>query len=131
MDLEDFLAHLSNTPRHRRIYYAIRRALRKPHDWENEIKWGWQRARHGYSEADTWGFDFYLSGVIAGGLQRIRDRGIGYPNGMTFEEWNAKLGEMIAGFEAARHAMHHMEEPPPEFERGAALFVQHYFSLWD
>ena len=64
------------------------------------IKCRWQRSARGWADCDVWSFDSYLSEVIIGGLTRLKERQTGYPCALTEEQWNAILGEIIAGFQA-------------------------------
>lgn len=66
------------------------------------IKHSFQRAFRGYADCDTWGFDSYLSEVIANGLKHLKKYTHGYPGDFNSpEEWEAALQTMIDGFEAA------------------------------
>ena len=43
------------------------------------IKWFWQRGHRGWAECDTWDFDSYLAGVLAGGITCLAENGRGHP----------------------------------------------------
>lgn len=61
-------------------YYAIRRFFIKIKDFFiYDIKYFIQRARRGYSEKDTWNFDFYLAKIIYEGLEYLKKNKRGYP----------------------------------------------------
>ena len=68
-----------------------------------EIKWKIQRIKHGYSDCDVWGFDYYLLDILVGGLSRLRDHRISYPgDDITYDEWTGILGDMVEGFKIGR-----------------------------
>jgi hypothetical protein len=60
-----------------------------------------QRATRGFSDWDWWSFDTYIAWVIANGLRKFRDDGIGYPGYMTEEQWVMILDIAIEGFDLA------------------------------
>lgn len=45
--------------------------------YHSRIKLWYQRARYGYSDRDCWNGDLYLSGIIAGIMQKIVSDGYG------------------------------------------------------
>ena len=100
-----------------------------------------QRADRGFSTQDTFSFDTYIAGVIAGGVRELQRRGMGCPGsfmdstGMTVEErtdrWRELLGEMAGGFEAYVEADAWGVEPPAMFPEAMGLFVQWFGALWD
>lgn len=89
-----------------------------------------QRAEYGFSEEDTFSFDYHLARVIAGGVGRIAERGHGYPEEMTEEEWRAILEEIVLGFRlyAQRKPFN---DVPPEFDRAFDLLREWWGHLWD
>jgi hypothetical protein len=108
----------------RYLWREFRHKLREP-------RYGWQRARRGYSEQDVWGLFWHLSRVIAGSTRELRDTGHGHPNGTTPEEWDEILTAIADGFEAATKD-HDMTEADHEALRKAQLlFAKHYLDLWD
>lgn len=64
------------------------------------MKWRRQRARNGYSDFDTWGFDTYLAGIIAKGCRQMAREAHGHPPGLDFEDWIVTLNQIANGFEA-------------------------------
>lgn len=103
-----------------------------------------QRGARGFSDDDTFSFDSYLAGVIAGGVRALQERGIGCPGdfmattGMTVEErtekWRELLGEMAEGFEAYLHQNEHgpwLQGPPASFTRSWDLLTEWFGALWD
>jgi len=66
-----------------RVPYRVRSWL----VWR-EWRWRWtrlrgffQRGRRGWADHDTWSFDHYLAGVLAGGLRHLADHHHGVPVG--------------------------------------------------
>ncbi len=109
----------------------------------NETRWFAQRGWRGYSDVDLYDMMSYNTAVVLPMLRWLRDNSHTFPgkiNGVaTYEEWQALIDQMIDGFEAARMIQEddyvwtpeHCEELQERFRRGAAVFVKHYFSLWD
>ena len=83
-------------------YYFWRRHVLNIPYYMRHIRWFYQRARYGVSAKDVWSFDFYLSGVIVRGLQRLRDDKFGHPGDLTEESWDAIMDTMIYTFTIAR-----------------------------
>lgn len=57
-----------------------------------------ERAMHGVSRSDVWGFDDYLATVIINGLQILREDSHGWPDGEEFptpEDWDLALADII------------------------------------
>ena len=93
------------------------------------------RGKKGYCTRDTFGFDTYLAGVIAGGVKELRDRQFGVPSNIEEEEWNTILDKIALGF--AKYAvdsdggMHFGYEKEPEFIEAMQLFQEYFPALWD
>ena len=58
-------------------YWAVRRWIKAVYRSPYRLKWWYQRARYGYSDRDWWNGDAYLSGVIAGIMEDIVNKGHG------------------------------------------------------
>jgi hypothetical protein len=67
-------------------YWTIRRGLRTAWKSPIHIKWWYQRARYGFSDRDWWNGDWYLSGVIAGIMEKIVNEGHGVANSYADED---------------------------------------------
>ena len=119
--------------------------------------WSFRRAKHGWADPDTWGFDHYLAGVIAGGCRHLQDIAHGCPmelahpdgfseNGMPiertdgidpFEEWKKILGQIAEGFEIyAKDEWWDPDNPNKDAEHekivlAKELFIKYYGNLWD
>jgi len=123
------------------------------------LKWFYQRGKRGWADCDWWGMDYYLVGIIIPMLRRLRASQMGHPVGLTEEEWGARLGEMIEGFEAAQRVLEDeyykevsgdsieaiKNATPGEirkwgelnladqklFYKKGKLFIKWFFDLWD
>lgn len=103
-----------------------------------------ERADRGWSEYDFWNFHSYHSWMMMSVLERFKT-GMGYPMGLTEEEWQGILDEMIDGFRASldltdmvtydpkiHKSYKEWEEPlRAKYERGMDLFRKYYLTLWD
>jgi hypothetical protein len=135
MDMDALLAEIPPDPWHRRLRHRVRRLY--PRALMREIKWGVQRWRRGYSDRDVWGLDSHLARVISGGVRQLITELHGHPGEMTFEEWQAILAKIAAGFEA--HMTLHEEYPDEDrgaelerqWEEGSRLFLEWFAGLWD
>ena len=133
--VEDFFNHLEddynsrNKYRRLDVYYFFKRKWDMKHRlWRVPIHW-YQRARYGVSEEDTWSFAWYLSNVIPRGVRMLRERGIGHPNGMTWEEWEEILQKIEVYL--ALHLEDNSDEYQAQVNEGLALFRTYYYDLWD
>ncbi|RLI60437.1 MAG: hypothetical protein DRO67_09070 [Candidatus Asgardarchaeum californiense] len=104
----------------RRIFWSG--LLDHPQDFQLEVKSAYERMRRGYSDRDVWGFDYYLSNVIIGGLERLKETKHGLPmecfkktdptnkHGghteeafkMAEERWNRALDTIIETFKTSK-----------------------------
>lgn len=78
---------------------------RYPRNWKNNIlrffrsfKWSYQRIVRGFADCDIWNFDYYLTQLIADGLDQLAETTHTYPGnetpeGKTFESWQEYLHE--------------------------------------
>lgn len=72
----------------RSIKYFIRDLKYLP----NKIKYAYQRVKYGYSDEDVWGFDYYLTDIILGGIKILRTNLHGHPCTLnSCEEWEIVL----------------------------------------
>lgn len=60
-----------------------------------------QRARHGYSDRDTWSLNGYLIDVIAGSVERFAELDNGHPAQLQPEEWIDILNRISGGLRSA------------------------------
>lgn len=104
------------------IKYKIRYLWEWPGDFIREIKFGVQRWKRGYSDRDVWGFDYYLTEVIIGGLEQLRKNKQGFPisvidntmpldkdgnlvedgDTLASKKWDMILDSMIATFKLTK-----------------------------
>ena len=75
-----------------RLYHWFMRSVRNviftPKCW-------YQRARYGYSDRDWWNGDFYLSGVIAGIMEDIINKGHGVSTSYDYGDWKTPIETMV------------------------------------
>lgn len=106
--------------------------MRNPRLLKRDLAEPFQRARRGYSTPDTFGFDTYLAGVIAGGVQELRDREIGHPGTLTADEWNRILDEIVAGFRQYHAADASGHDPDYDaVDHSLGLLREWWPHLWD
>jgi hypothetical protein len=67
---------------------SIKRFFDKPY-------WWYQRARYGHSDRDWWNGDWYLSGVIAGIMEKIVNEGHGVATSYAYEDWETPVDTMV------------------------------------
>ncbi len=60
-----------------------------------------QRARHGYSDRDTWDLRAHLAEVIAGSVERFAQLTNGHPAELTPQEWDDILNRISGGIRSA------------------------------
>lgn len=119
-----------------RSIYKVKEALR-------HLKWRCQRFARGYSDLDCWDIDYWFTKSILKILKQFKSNLHGHPIGMTEEEWDAVLQEMIDCFELVDRSDDGTYIDDPEErkqfnesviaakDRGLDLFKEHYFDLWD
>jgi hypothetical protein len=91
------------------------------------IYWFFQRGYRGFSDKDTWDFDYYLATVIIGGLKQLKQ--YSHSAEPTSEEFDI----MIKGFETNIEMMddpRRYEELKPIFDKGMELFHKYFNYLW-
>jgi len=86
----------------RKFKYIFQDIIDAPNDLYRKIKKMVQRAYRGWSNEDTWCFDFYLADVIENGLIHLKNTACGYPANLTEEEWNNVLKKIILTFKTAK-----------------------------
>lgn len=96
-----------------------------------------ERGRNGFATSDVWSFNDYLAGVLASGLQVLRDNLHGCPPELCSDDdetwaeegvkrWQAILDEMIVGF-----SQEDQQDPTPELQRSLDLLAKWWGHLWD
>lgn len=102
-----------------------------------------ERADQGWSEYDFWNFHNYHSWMMISVLERFKN-GVGYPMGLTEQQWSEILDEMIDGFksdiimtdminyDSKKQTYAEWQEPyQAKLKRALELFAEYYQSLWD
>jgi hypothetical protein len=96
-----------------------------------------QRSVRGWGDGDIYGLMTYHAGVTIGLLKHFRDNHVGYMDGMTPEEYDAKIDEAISGWEAKYSLLTYVYWDKPEEEKaledrwlkGYTTFLEIYDSL--
>jgi len=95
----------------RPMYWWIKRKWDWIDDKPRFVRHFWQRGCRGWSNRDTWSFDYHLSRIIVEGISYLREKKHGAPadfftSGVSdkegFEAWDAVLSDMIYTFETAQ-----------------------------
>lgn len=109
-----------------------------PTDLWRRAKWYRQRGRRGYSDLDTWNFFSYMTKVIIGGVQELRDNLHGWPGEpLHYEDWEEILDKIVLGFKAAQKIDQdypkgeELEALQAQFDEGFELLHKWFFHLWD
>lgn len=95
-----------------------------------------QRSEAGYSWNDWISFDTFLAGIIANGMRDFRLNGIGYPGGMTPEEWNdilLRIENPLSRWAADKFEADHETEKIKysEAQEAIRLLAEHFGHFWD
>lgn len=113
-----------------------------------EVRWGLQRWRRGYSDCDVWNFDHHLARIIPPAMRQLSHELHGAPEDIVQQyddvetavvEWRRILEAVAVGFEAWSKLDD--EHPHPEGERlaelmglweeGSGLLIKHFGGFWD
>ena len=102
-----------------------------------------QRAVRGWGDGDIFDLMSYHAGVTLGLLKHFRQHHVGYPGGMTNEEYEAKLDLAIDGWQAKCNLfgdvgwegdISYEEWSAPlvaRWAKGHAVFMEIYDTLWN
>lgn len=87
-----------------------------------------QRLERGFDESETWSLDSTISRFIEPRLKAFKEYNVGYPGGMTTEQWNEILDKMIKAFGYINNdeTFDHQDE----VSEGLDLFRKYFFDLW-
>jgi hypothetical protein len=118
-----------------------------------QFKYAYQRVRYGYSDPDWWNGDWYLSGVIAGIMEKIVNEGHGVANSyadedkpfttdvdIMVERRDAEWNKYIAIFrEYSKHGPAHDQKWKEDFggvldedmQDALQWLSKHFQELWD
>jgi hypothetical protein len=100
---------------------------------ERPIKFFFQRRIRGFSDDETWSLDYEMSQWIAPRLRRFKELNCGFPGGLTSEEWDKILDEMIWTFEfygSDDSFCNPDEELYKRADKGMKLFRKYFRNLW-
>lgn len=108
----------------------------------SEWRWKWrqfkglfQRARRGWASHDTWSFDVYLAGVIAGGLRHLAENTHGHPCDFPggADGWSAWLRDKAEWFAWYEEGAFYCDIKKIEYFNEVVLpdFAKYYGGLWD
>lgn len=86
-----------------------------------------QRLERGFDDTETWNLDLTISRFILPRLKVFKEKTIGYPPELTFEEWQDIIQKMIDYFEAKSNEDNFLEDIDSE---GFDLFCKYFESLW-
>jgi len=114
------------------FFYNLWYLLTKPN---RELNYLIQRMTRGWSDKDIWNFDWYLAGIIKGGLKRLKETQFGCPNNLTEKQWDRILDSIIWTFDTIGKTENSgkvlTKRESKKMEKGLRLFIENYFSLWD
>jgi len=143
------------------FYYWLKNKIDNIRLFPREVKWKIQRMNRGFSDLDCWGFDYYLTDVILGGIKQLKNNCGGYPGNLkNKKEWIIILDKIIYTFTVAKNVLdnnwyyvssknynkkcfietrkkasgvfHFMTlDECKKYENGWKLFQQYFFSLWN
>jgi len=134
-----------------RIGYLLLHPWKIVSECSSRVKWAWQRVFRGWDDRVVWSIDYYLSENMPSWLEMLRDQKHGIPGSclpdgcrnageaeleMGEVKWDGILDTIIDGFKAAREIEDcrwpvNYAASDERFKKGMALFVEHFFDLWD
>lgn len=100
-------------------------------DFLFEVKMKWQVLTRGYSDRNVWGMCDDIAELNIKLLTELRDKGHGYPDGLTEKKWKKILTKMIEGFEAHLDFCGNDKKNETKFDEGMDLYKQYFANLWD
>lgn len=135
---DEIVKKMTRYPIHLKVLAWRHRHLR-PYRWCRGVISTVQRARRGWSHADTWDFHSFHSRLMVEAIEHMRVVAHGHPGDLTQEQWDGILAEIRDGFRAAIRLDDCLEDHDDEedkklraeFEHGMDLFKLWYFALWD
>lgn len=110
--------------------------VREARGWRGLIRHWRERAARGWSVYDWWSADTHITAVIGELALRYRDKGSGYPGGMTEEEWAdilTRIGEPLIAYSRNKFQLVGDEEITlhEKAKEALLLFTEHYDHFWD
>lgn len=113
-----------------------------------KLKWRCQRFVRGWADEDTWCIDWWFVETLLPMLKKFKEENNGYPSGLSEEEWDKILDDMIYYLEGMvedgavkqlygeganltveryKEVRNHMVHNKEKFFE---LFVPHFYNLW-
>lgn len=89
-----------------------------------------QRLKRGFDSSELWNLNNTITGFILPRLKAFRDETVSYPDGMTRDEWESILDEMIVAFELLEKD-NCDSDFNKKIEHGLNIFVKYFRGLWD
>lgn len=106
-------------------------------DWylvRRRIRFFWQRRIRGWDDSVTWGLDRTIATFVLPRLRRFRELNNGFPAGLSEDEWNAMLDDMIYAFDACTKEDCELfdlsKEEWSRVDRGLLVFGAQFRQLW-
>lgn len=97
------------------------------------IKYFFQRKNRGFDDTELWNLDVTFAEYIVPRLKAFRKLECGHPDGLTQEEWNKELDEMIWYFEftcSDDKWFDFSKETQNRKRKALKLFAKRYENLW-
>jgi len=100
------------------------------------IKWWWQRRRRGWDDRDAWDLAGATAKFMLPRLRHFRRHGTGHPFGVTPDEWDAILGDIIYAMRASATEAGCKKDVLKSIDwdranQGYRLLGRHFRSMWD
>lgn len=94
-----------------------------------KLKMLWQKLMRGFSDEELWNLDDEFCKWIVPRLIAFKKKNIGYPNGMTWKQWQKKIDQMIEGF-SVKYDELITRKKLKKSEKAMETFSKHWRSLW-
>lgn len=97
------------------------------------LRFLWQKVTRGFSDDELWNLDVTIARFVLPRLRRFRARTHGYPGGMTEEEWDDKLREMVWAFDRIANdaGLDALQNDQARINAAMLEFGRHFRDLWD
>jgi len=97
-----------------------------------KVKHAYQKVTRGFSDGETYSLDQTIAKFVLPRLQRFKEVNNGFPYGMTAEEWDVILDDMIYAMQVhAKGLWDASDDTNWEcVERGLLNFGKHFRQLW-
>ncbi len=97
-------------------------------------KFLWQRWTRGWDDSDTWALDGVIAKFTLPRLRRFRQLTFGHPHGLTMDEWEEIIDDMIYALEICEKELDtvvgHDGADWNRVNRGLELFGLYFRDLW-